>query len=118
MLTDYFHVLLFTIIGFAFGSVILLTAWLVRNRGTRDKDVSPYECGMDAVGTPWVSPNIRFYSFALLFVIFDVEVLFVFPWAVKFRELGMFGYVEVMIFTAILFVGLVYAWRRGALKWE
>lgn len=118
MLTQYFHVLLFSLIGLGFGLVIMLTAYLVRARGTKALDLSPYECGMDAVGTAWVSPNIRFYIFALLFVVFDVEALFVFPWAVRFRELGAPGFAAVLVFVAILFVGLVYAWKRGALKWE
>ena len=117
MLSQYFHILLFTVIGLTFGSALLGVAALVRTRGSQ-KDASPYECGMEPVGVAWVSPNIRFYVFALLFVIFDVEVLFVFPWAVQFRNLGMGGYVEVMIFAAVLFLGLIYAWRKGALKWE
>ena len=117
MLIQYFHILLFSILGVAFFSFLLFVASLVRERGSRT-DVSAYECGMEATGTPWVSPNIRFYMFCLLFVVFDVEALFVFPWAVKFRELGMVGYVEVMSFVGILFLGLIFAWKKGALKWE
>jgi NAD(P)H-quinone oxidoreductase subunit 3 len=117
MLSAYFHILLFALIGFGFFTVLLLGAGLVRERGgTADKQA--YECGMVPVGTPWVSPNIRFYLFALVFVIFDVEALFVFPWAVQFRTLGLEGFVAVMLFVGILFLGLVYAWRKGALKWE
>lgn len=118
MLTQYFHVLLFALIGFLFGGMLLFVASLVRARGGDPKNLSAYECGMESVGTAWVSPNIRFYVFALLFVIFDVEALFVFPWAVRFRALGVFGFVEVMIFVGVLFLGLVYAWKKGALKWE
>jgi NADH:ubiquinone oxidoreductase subunit 3 (subunit A) len=70
------------------------------------------------VGTPWVSPNIRFYLFALVFVVFDVEAVFVFPWAVDFRELGAAAFAAVLSFVGILLVGLAYAWRKGALKWE
>jgi NADH:ubiquinone oxidoreductase subunit 3 (subunit A) len=70
------------------------------------------------VGSAWVSPNIRFYVFALLFVVFDVEALFVFPWAVQMRSLGISGFVEVLIFVGVLLFGLVYAWKKGALKWE
>jgi NADH:ubiquinone oxidoreductase subunit 3 (subunit A) len=68
--------------------------------------------------SPWVSPNIRFYVFALLFVIFDVEALFIFPWAVQFKTLGVEGFVAVLVFVGLLFMGLVYAWKKGALKWE
>jgi NADH:ubiquinone oxidoreductase subunit 3 (subunit A) len=73
---------------------------------------------MDAVGTPWVSPNIRFYLFCLIFVVFDVEALFVFPWAVNFRALGAAGFAAVLAFVGILLAGLAYAWRKGALTWE
>jgi NADH-quinone oxidoreductase subunit A len=116
---QYFHVLLFALVGLGFGVVLLFASSLVRARNApQAKDLSPYECGMDAVGSAWTSPNIRFYVFALLFVIFDVEAVFVFPWAVRFRELGVEGFVAVMIFVAILFLGLVYAWKKDALKWE
>lgn len=117
MSIQYFHILLFAVVGVVFPASLLVIAALVRERGGK-VDTSAYECGMAAEGTPWVSPNIRFYVFCLLFVIFDVEALFVFPWAVKFRELGMIGFVEVLAFAAVLFLGLVYAWRKGALKWE
>lgn len=118
MLAQYFHVFLFVLIGLAFGIGVLAVGALIRPKGLGRKDVSAYECGMDSVGTPWVSPNIRFYVFALLFVIFDVEALFVFPWAVQFQALGVEGFFAVMIFVAVLFFGLIVAWRKGALKWE
>jgi NADH:ubiquinone oxidoreductase subunit 3 (subunit A) len=118
MLAQYFHVFLFTLIGLAFGVGVLIAGALVRPKGTGKKDISAYECGMDSVGTAWVSPNIRFYVFALLFVVFDVEALFVFPWAVQFHTLGVEGFIAVMLFVAILFIGLIVAWRKGALKWE
>jgi len=114
---SYLHILLFAIIGFAFFTVLLLAAGLVRERSD-NQDAMPYECGMPPVGSAWVSPNIRFYVFALLFVIFDVEALFVFPWAVQFRTLGVEGFLAVMLFVGILFFGLVYAWKNGALVWE
>ena len=117
MSVAYFHILLFGLIGFGFFTFLLLFAGLVRERGG-SQDTEAYECGMPPVGTPWVSPNIRFYAFALVFVIFDVEALFVFPWAVEFRALGVEGFVAVMVFVGILFLGLIYAWKKGALKWE
>ncbi len=117
MLNQYFYILVFAIIGVLLGLALIFTAWLVRDRSGK-KDLSTYECGMEAVGSPWVSPNIRFYIFALLFVVFDVEALFVFPWAVKFKALGVHGFVAVMVFVAILFVGLIYAWKKDVLKWE
>jgi NADH-quinone oxidoreductase subunit A len=118
MLAQYFHVFLFVVIGVAFAVSIPIIGALVRPKETGRKDISAYECGMDSIGTPWVSPNIRFYVFALLFVIFDVEALFVFPWAVQFKVLGVEGFFAVIIFVTVLFMGLIVAWRKGALKWE
>ncbi|MBK8574879.1 MAG: NADH-quinone oxidoreductase subunit A [Elusimicrobia bacterium] len=117
MAFDYFHILIFALIAAVFFPILLGVAALVSERGVK-KDLTAYECGMEPVGGAWVSPNIRFYVFALIFVIFDVEALFVFPWAVQFQTLGLEGYVEVMVFVGLLFVGLIYAWRHGALKWE
>ena len=77
-----------------------------------------YECGMVTQGTSWVQFNFRYYFYALLFVIFDVEAIFLFPWAVRFKELKLFGFVEMLIFIAILVVGLVYAWRKRVLEWK
>ncbi len=77
-----------------------------------------YECGMEAVGSTEIKTNIRFYVFALIFVIFDVETLFVYPWAVTVREIGPVAIIEMLIFLAVLFLGLVYAWGKGALTWD
>ena len=77
-----------------------------------------YECGMEPIGTPYVKIDIRFYLFALLFVAFDVEALFLYPWAVVFRTLGLVGFLDMMVFVAVLFLGLIYVWKRGALQWE
>lgn len=118
MLVEYFYVLIFSLAGFGFFSAVLLASKLVRERGRGPKDLSPYECGMEAGGSAWISPNVRFYRVALLFVIFDAEVLFIFPWAVQFRALGVPGYAAAMAFAGVLTFGLVYAWRKGALKWE
>ena len=117
MAFDYFHILIFALIAAVFFPVLLGVAALVRERGVK-KDLTAYECGMEPVGGAWVSPNIRFYVFALIFVIFDVEALFVFPWAVQFRALGPEGFLAVLVFVGLLFLGLVYAWRQGSLKWE
>ncbi|MEX2586542.1 MAG: NADH-quinone oxidoreductase subunit A [Actinomycetota bacterium] len=84
--------------------------------GGREK-LSTYECGVDPIGTGWTQSTIRYYMFALLFVIFDVEAVFLFPWAVVFEEIGVFAFVEMMIFVAILALGLLYAWRRKVLDW-
>jgi NADH:ubiquinone oxidoreductase subunit 3 (subunit A) len=117
MLSQYFHILLFFVVGLVFPASVMVISALVRERGVK-KDNSAYECGMDASGSPWVSPNIRFYFFCLIFVIFDVEALFVFPWAVDFRAFGAAGFAAVMAFVGILLAGLAYAWRKGVLTWE
>lgn len=77
-----------------------------------------FECGNPPSGSAWGRFSVRFYLTALLFLVFDVEVIFLYPWAVELRRLGMFGFVEAFIFIAILFVGLIYAWERGALDWD
>ena len=77
-----------------------------------------FECGNPPSGSAWGRFSVRFYLTAILFLIFDVEVIFLYPWAVELRYLGMFGFVEALIFIAILFVGLIYAWQRGALDWD
>ena len=76
-----------------------------------------YECGVDPVGAGWSQSQIRYYIFALLFVMFDVEAVFIFPWAIRLEELAVFGLVEMTIFIFILALGLVYAWRKGVLRW-
>jgi NADH-quinone oxidoreductase subunit A len=77
----------------------------------------PYESGVDPVGDGWSQSQVRYYIFALLFVMFDVEAIFIFPWAVKLEQLGVFGLVEMLVFIAILVLGLVYAWRKQVLRW-
>jgi NAD(P)H-quinone oxidoreductase subunit 3 len=77
-----------------------------------------YESGMEPIGGAWIQFNIRYYMFALIFVIFDVETVFLYPWAVAFSQLGLLAFVEALIFIAILVVALVYAWRKGALEWS
>lgn len=110
-------VFIFLIIGIILVAVpLLLQRILSPQRKTFDK-LSTYECGEDAEGTAWIQFNIRFYIVALIFVIFDVEVVFLFPWAVVYKQLGLFAFVEMMIFLAILALGLAYVWRKGDLEW-
>ncbi|MBI4505405.1 MAG: NADH-quinone oxidoreductase subunit A [Chloroflexi bacterium] len=91
---------------------------LVRARRPNAIKSQPYECGLETQGPTWVQFHIRYYLYALLFVIFDVEVVFLFPWAVAYDQLGLFALVEAFVFVALLSVGLVYAWRKGALEWR
>lgn len=90
---------------------------LIRPRRPQPQKYIPYESGVDPVGTGWSQSQIRYYVFALLFVLFDVEAVFIFPWAVQLELLGVFGLVEMIVFIVILALGLVYAWRKGVLRW-
>ncbi|MBI4678269.1 MAG: NADH-quinone oxidoreductase subunit A [Elusimicrobia bacterium] len=111
-------VLALFVLALLFAAGALVTAWLLRPALGYARKLTVYECGMPTVGTTQVKLNIRFYVFALLFLVFDVETLFVFPWAVVCRELGRVALAEMAVFLAILFLGLIYAWRKGALEWE
>ncbi|MFZ3063007.1 MAG: NADH-quinone oxidoreductase subunit A [Actinomycetota bacterium] len=107
----------FALVGVGFVLVLLFVASLLRPRVITEKKLSPYECGMVPFGGEWSQFNVRFYIFALMFLIFDVEIVFLFPWAIIVRELGLAIFVEMMIFIVILALGLVYAWKKGVLKW-
>jgi NADH-quinone oxidoreductase subunit A len=117
-LAEYAGLLIYLILGTGFIGGIFLVSSLLRERRNDPLSRSVYECGMETIGSPYVSPNIRFYVFALLFVIFDIEAAFILPWAVKFKELGMVALIEMIVFIVILFTGLIFAWKKGALKWE
>ncbi len=93
-------------------------AYLIAPRRKGAERRLTYESGMEPIGGAWIQFNIRYYMFALVFVIFDVETVFLYPWAVAFNELGLLAFVEALIFIAILVIGLVYAWRKGALEWS
>ena len=106
------------------GGIVLLVNLLTRKLRTSRTGVKPaaaaetYESGMVPIGDAWIRYHVQYYMYALVFVIFDVEVVFLYPWAVVFRSIGLYALVEIGVFIAILLVGLAYAWRRGALKWE
>ena len=115
---DYITVAAFIGLGLLLVGVAMGLSKLVRpNRPTVAKQ-STYECGIDPVGGGWSQTHIRFYIFALLFLIFDVEAVFIFPWAVQLESLGVFALVEMVVFIGILLAGLVYAVRKGVLSWE
>jgi len=118
MLADFSSVLVFMVMGLIF-LIIAMVLWrLVRARGTySDVKYTTYECGEEAQGSAWIQFNIRFYVVALIFIIFDVEIIFLLPWAVVFKTLGPFAFIEGLIFIAILVVGLAYVWRKGDLAW-
>ena len=118
MMLDYVTIFAFALVACAFAAVSLIASQLLRPQVPDAIKDTTYECGMEAVGTTEVKTNVRFYVFALLFVIFDVETLFVYPWAVTVRTSPPAALLEMLVFLAILFAGLVYAWRKGALAWE
>ncbi len=108
---------IFLILGVVFVVATLMIAKLIRPHRPSDAKLASYECGEQPVGSAWIQYNPRFYIFALLFVIFDVEVIFLFPWAVTYKSLGLFALIEMLIFIGILLIGLVWAWKKGVLKW-
>jgi NADH-quinone oxidoreductase subunit A len=118
MLTEFGRVLIFMIVGALFVAIGLLTAWLLRPHRPYPSKLSTYECGESPIGDTRVRFNIRFYVIALIFLIFDVEVVFLFPWATVYKNLGWFAFVEMLVFLAILFVGYAYVWRKGDLDWD
>jgi NADH-quinone oxidoreductase subunit A len=97
--------------------ITLIAAKLVRPDNPSRTKLSPYECGVDPIGASRGRYTVRYYIVAILFVVFDVETIFLFPWAVKFKALGMFGLIEMLIFLAILIVGYIWVWQKGALDW-
>jgi NADH:ubiquinone oxidoreductase subunit 3 (subunit A) len=116
-LTAYAAVLAFLVVVVAFLVVNLLVWKVIRPSRFSEEKLTTYECGENPTGSAWVQFNIRFYVFALIFIIFDVEAVFLLPWAVVFRQLGMLAYVEGLVFIGILVVALAYVWRKGDLEW-
>jgi NADH-quinone oxidoreductase subunit A len=111
-----------TVAIFGGAAVAMVSAMLGAGRLLRPSRPQPqkyinYECGVDPVGAGWSQSQIRYYVFALLFVMFDVEAVFIFPWAIRLDALAVFGLVEMVVFVVILALGLVYAWRKGVLRW-
>jgi len=117
MMLQFANVIVFLGVGILFLSVSLLLSSLLRPSKYSEEKLISYECGENPVGSPWIQFNIRFYVFALIFIIFDVEAAFLLPWAVVFKKLGLFAFVEGLIFIAILAVGLAYVWAKGDLQW-
>ena len=118
MLTEFGRVLMFFLIGGAFVAIGLLTAWLLRPARPYPSKNATYECGETPVGDTRIRFNIRFYVIALIFVIFDVEVVFLFPWVLVYGALGWFAFFEMLAFLTILLVGYAYVWRKGDLDWD
>jgi NADH:ubiquinone oxidoreductase subunit 3 (subunit A) len=116
-LTNWLYVWLFLVAGAALVVVILLFSKVINPSHLTAEKLAPYECGIPPVGNPWSPFAVRYFVFGLLFLVFDVEAVFLFPWALLFRRLGTTGFVEMVLFIAVLGFGLLYAWRKGALEW-
>ena len=122
MLAGYGYIAILLVAAISIPALLLLLARFVSNK---PKQADPegvktdtYECGMKTIGSSWIQFNFRYYFYALLFVVFDIETVFLYPWAVHFKQLKLFGFVEMLIFMLILVVGLVYAWKKKVLEWK
>ncbi len=114
---NYVPIFIFILIVGTLLPITLLIAKLVRPQNPNKTKAMPYECGIDPVDSARGRYTVRFYIIAILFVVFDVETIFLFPWAAKFKAFGLFGLIEILIFLAILIVGYVWVWKKGALEW-
>jgi NADH:ubiquinone oxidoreductase subunit 3 (subunit A) len=118
MLFGFVSALLFLVGGFVILVAVLLLSRMIQPRGKPGIDkYIPYECGEIPEGSAWIRFNIRFYVIALIFIIFDVEIICLLPWAVVFKKLGAFAFIEGLIFIGILVIGLAYVWKKGDLQW-
>ncbi len=117
-LTRYFPVLVFIFVALGFGVVTLLLSYVVQPKYPEPQKLSAYECGSEPFSDARMPFPVRYYIFAMLFVIFDVEVIFLYPWAVVFNKVGLIGLLEMLMFIALFLVAYAYAWRKGALEWD
>ena len=118
MLAEYFPVLLFILVGLGFGVAPRVLGRLLAPDKPDPEKLSPYECGFEAFEDARMKFDVRYYLVAILFILFDLEIAFLFPWAVVINDIGLAGFLAMMLFLAILTVGFVYEWMKGALEWE
>ena len=118
LLREYLPILIFLAMAVGLGLVLILAAAILAVRSPDPEKVSAYECGFNAFDDARMKFDVRFYLVSILFIIFDLEVAFLFPWAVAFKEAGAFGFWSMMVFLGVLTVGFVYEWRKGALEWD
>lgn len=118
MLQNYLPILVFIAVGIAVGMVMIALGFVLGTRKPDSEKLSPYECGFEAFEDSRMKFDVRFYLVAILFIIFDLEIAFLFPWAVALDQIGMIGYIAMALFLGILVIGFVYEWKKGALEWE
>jgi NADH-quinone oxidoreductase subunit A len=118
LINDYLPVVIFIGVATVIGLALLISPFLLAYQNPDPEKLSAYECGFNAFDDARMKFDVRFYLVAILFIIFDLEVSFLFPWAVAFGQLGLFGFWSMMIFLAVLTIGFIYEWRKGALEWD
>src|SRR5216683_3675916 len=118
MLAEYFPVLLFILVGVGVGVAPMVLGKLLAPNKPDPEKLSPYECGFEAFEDARMKFDVRYYLVAILFILFDLEIAFLFPWAIVLQDIGWFGLVAMLVFLAILVVGFIYEWKKGALEWE
>ncbi len=118
LLQSYLPLIVFVVIAFVIGLALMVAPFLVAFKQPNPEKLSAYECGFNAFDDARMKFDVRFYLVAILFIIFDIEVSFLFPWAIAFGKLGFFGFWSMMLFLGVLTVGFVYEWKKGALEWE
>ena len=118
MLHNWTPVLVFSILVMGFAMASLFSSWLLGMKKPRPEKLVPYECGMRPIGTARGRISVKFYLVAMLFLLFDIEAVFLFPWAVVYRDLKLFGFFEMLLFIAAMLAGYIYVWKKGALEWE
>jgi NADH-quinone oxidoreductase subunit A len=118
MLENYLPILVFIILGVLFGVGPIVVGFILGPQRPDSEKLSPYECGFEAFEDSRMKFDVRYYLVAILFIIFDLEIAFLFPWAVVLDDIGMFGFMAMMMFLGILVIGFIYEWMKGALEWE
>ena len=118
LLSEYLPILIFLAVAIAIAIFMVMSSYIVARQKPDSEKLSAYECGFEAFDDARSRFDVRFYLVAILFIIFDLEVAFLFPWAVAFGDIGVFGFCSMVIFLGVLTVGFIYEWRKGALEWE
>ena len=118
LLRDYFPILVFLVIAGALALIMILASFVLARQAPDSEKLSPYECGFEPFEDARMRFDVRYYLVAILFIIFDLEVAFLFPWAVSLGDIGAFGFWSMVIFLAVLTIGFIYEWMKGALEWE
>ena len=118
MLSNYLPVLIFVLISLAIAVLVIVLGYVLGTRRPDSEKLSPYECGFESFEDARMKFDVRYYLVAILFIIFDLEIAFLFPWAIVLDQIGLFGFASMAVFLGILVIGFIYEWKKGALEWE